>query len=810
MKLIRIQLHPFAGVSNRTVDFKGGLNVVLGPNEAGKSTFVSALRLSLFMPTNVGRKMYKKEIERFMPITGGDTIQIKVEFEVNGRSHVLEKAWGGLQTSNLTLPGGELFTDPKTVQDKLQELLEMSPATWEKVLFAFQSRLVDTLDQLSQDSSPNKDLTDLLRKAVFETDGVRVEDLGTAILAIEEEYFGRWDRQLERPEANRGIESPWKKGVGTILDAYYVMKDVEKRLENVNRHVQEMDKWNAELRKSNEKVTKVEVYIEKNKGFVKTARERSVLEADIRALTADLRAMRKAVRDWPKKEKQIEVLESEKKEIGPIIEDLVGEKKIAEEYEGKKDKIRILRNAEPKQKTLEKTTRDHTKLKVVTSQELASLIDIQGQITITKAKMSAGQLSLNLHARKDLTIKLSKGLETGRNRKISAGKSMKEEVEGQVLLEHTDWDLLVRSGEVPFIELERELEKLEQKLKDELARVKCSSINVAQVAQAKFAESKRKLDEIQQSFDDSLEDEDFEALRASLDGKVDEPDRPLTEITEELAAKRVRREHLDGEITRLSEQVDEWGAEYGSLEEIKELQGELKNEKKDLKVEVEELIPLPARIKDPDDFIEKFDKKKDDLDLQKEKRSDIREELAELRGSAPEESEEEFAIYLKEAEAKFHRKLAKGRAIEIIRQQFEFLVEEMDSSTMDPWADSLRQVIEPLTAGRYEATSDLDDKEMFAKRKDGVDIPVVLLSEGTKVGIGLAIRLAMAGYFLKNRDGFLVMDDPLVDLDPDRQEAASKIVKEFAKNTQVIVLTCHPTHADMLGGEKIELDSVAS
>ena len=47
---------------------------------------------------------------------------------------------------------------------------------------------------------------------------------------------------------------------------------------------------------------------------------------------------------------------------------------------------------------------------------------------------------------------------------------------------------------------------------------------------------------------------------------------------------------------------------------------------------------------------------------------------------------------------------------------------------------------------------------------------------GTKVGLGLALRLAMSKYFLEGSDGFLIMDDPLIDLDPERQEAASEYI----------------------------------
>jgi hypothetical protein len=46
--------------------------------------------------------------------------------------------------------------------------------------------------------------------------------------------------------------------------------------------------------------------------------------------------------------------------------------------------------------------------------------------------------------------------------------------------------------------------------------------------------------------------------------------------------------------------------------------------------------------------------------------------------------------------------------------------------------------------------------------------------------------------------GFLVMDDPLVDLDPDRQEAAAAVLGRFASRRQLLLFTCHPAHAALL------------
>ena len=90
-------------------------------------------------------------------------------------------------------------------------------------------------------------------------------------------------------------------------------------------------------------------------------------------------------------------------------------------------------------------------------------------------------------------------------------------------------------------------------------------------------------------------------------------------------------------------------------------------------------------------------------------------------------------------------------------------------------------------------------------RSDGSKIPYSFLSIGTKDVLALSIRLAIAKYFLRESPGVLIMDDPLVDMDPKRQQTASKVLNEFAKEKQLILFTCHPSHAQLFGGNRIEL-----
>ena len=46
------------------------------------------------------------------------------------------------------------------------------------------------------------------------------------------------------------------------------------------------------------------------------------------------------------------------------------------------------------------------------------------------------------------------------------------------------------------------------------------------------------------------------------------------------------------------------------------------------------------------------------------------------------------------------------------------------------------------------------------------------------------------------------MDDPLVDMDPERQALAAAVLARFAARQQLIVFTCHPSHAEILGAAK--------
>jgi len=103
-----------------------------------------------------------------------------------------------------------------------------------------------------------------------------------------------------------------------------------------------------------------------------------------------------------------------------------------------------------------------------------------------------------------------------------------------------------------------------------------------------------------------------------------------------------------------------------------------------------------------------------------------------------------------------------------------------------------------LTEGRYTRVYPRDDPwndgdgTFVAVRKDGVEVTPAAMSTGTREQLWLAVRLAYVRQYCDASEPLpLILDDPLVNFDAARARATLKVLAEFAKRSQVVMLTCH-------------------
>lgn len=278
------------------------------------------------------------------------------------------------------------------------------------------------------------------------------------------------------------------------------------------------------------------------------------------------------------------------------------------------------------------------------------------------------------------------------------------------------------------------------------------------------------------------------------------------EVALRLGEVRTAISQQEKDLTEKREQLSKGQEAHHSLDRLLDRQVDVRAGIRRLEGELQALTPLPPDITVVEAFIAGFEEQERQLKLKEREFQELPLQRAEFQTQAPGETVEEILPQLQEAERLCAEARQEGEALLAIPQAFDEVKGQMDGQTLTPWLEDLQNLLGTLTFGRYVTVEFPDQGEERAVRQDGLKVPALLLSGGAKVSFGLAVRLSMAAHFLHGLRGFLVLDDPLVDLDDaGRQQAAVQVLREFAHPKQVIVLTCKRSHADLLGGHRIDL-----
>jgi DNA repair protein SbcC/Rad50 len=806
MILRRLQLHPFAGSADREVRFEPGLNVVLGPNEAGKSTLRRALRQALLVSTKLSKREAESEVLPLLPLGGGDTIRVSLELAEGEAIWKLSKRWSpGNSSSELTRPDGGLVTEPAAVEETLGNLLGLTRGTWDHVLFAAQGEIGKSLDRLD-DGGDLRELNERLRRAVFETDGVSLEKLAALIDARHDAAFGRWDSALKRPEGNRGLDQRWARGAGSILHAWYEREAARLALEEAENYYRRLDELNLRLQQAHAADETLADWVTRHEPVARDAEQRLQLEAQLAGVESRGKGLKEISQEWPvvaNRVQEQEVLANLLREKAALLGQ---ELTRAKAWESAEKSRRLLEDATKLQSALAAAKADLTALGQIDPESLARLEANERERDRLHARLEAASLRVKIAASRELKLETRSGVDEAMTREIAPGKEVTFEAGGRVSLRDPEgaWEIEVSSGEIDLAADEARLREIATDTTSRLTALGVPDLAAARQKVAAGREQAQRLALLEGQLTELLGSrslEEWQAEYTRLSGGGSAPARSLGEVSAEHARTESEATAATREIAALRQKLAVWARDYVSADELLDRLGDLRSEHKALKQKLEALQPLPEGCVDAAGFLRDFRVQRETLEQRRGEIHRIQVEKAALVGTAPESEPAEAAERLELAQAAFSRALREGEAIERIRRDFTQLRAELDADTLAPWQAHLAEVLAPLTRDRYQGlTPDLAK----AARADA-EVPFAALSAGTRASFGLAVRLSMARWFLEGRDGFLLLDDPFVDLDPARQESAATLLRHFAGDKQVILFTCHPAHAALLGGHRIEL-----
>ena len=807
MIIRKVRLAPFGGVADKTYTFDQGLNVLLGPNEAGKSTLINAIYAVLFVPAGVRKSSeeWKNLLQNCLPYPAGDTMRAEVQFETaSGQVLSYHCAWGGAKEERMVLADGSEINDPGLARKELEKHLRFGAGTYKGVLFARQEEINRTFERLKENREALGTVSGLLRSALHESGGVSLEELETKINDEHDRLLQNWDPDLDGPRGGRDINNPHKKNVGAILAAYYRREELRRKLRETQALEEKITDRNQQLIDKTRAQDLMAIRLKEMEALEDDARQRSALEPKLDSVMGKETGLKEVISEWPRVEERVKGLKKEIEEKKGRLESLENELRESEAVLETRRKRELLRQARPLQEEIRSNQAELEKLPPVGKDELKFLEQKYSERERLKELAQAMKIQASLQVKKALDLTVTSGLEEAR--KMAVHQEAVLEGAGRLILESADWTIKIRAGEEDVDDLIDRAGRAGSEFAARLEAYSLDGLEQARATASRREELEKKTDSARIKLESSLgqvslEELEKEVAAAGPEKGVRDPEQVKTELEE----ARISVSSLNYKLEQEQEKLRQWEEKYGSYDQAFEELAALRQQSGEIKHKLQALAPLPEEYETTELFFAALKEMRSESQKNKEQIMDLKTELAELQGGMPEESTEELQTAYDLADEQLERLKGQGRAIKLVREEFYALKEALDAGTYAPLGEAFAGYLALATNNRYnlaELDGALPDRITSA---DGKTLPLKLLSAGTASGAALALRLAMAEYLLQDAGGFLLMDDPLVNLDPERKQAAARAVRKFAHGKQAIIATCDPGTAELLGGNMVAI-----
>ena len=806
MRIESIRLHPFAGTRDRTITFVAGTNLLEGPNEAGKSTLCSALFHTLFTPTDLTPAKFKKTMGLFLPRPNGDHARVTLTFTSGGVRHTLRRTWGAGADTTLIREGLPDLADPRKAQEIISQALRWNEATWEQVLFINQAKLNDTL-QLA-DGSGTDDVAEILRSSGSIDGDIAPERLIEALEVRIAELYSNWDRQFQRPRDGRSISNPHKRNVGPVLKAFYALEELQHQYDAVVQHEQAIDAVNARIKAAREILEKDRAFVEDGRDRKGGLHRRSLLEQSLKHGQDTIARLMKVMQAWPGAE---QVLKEKKEAIERCekeIEKLKAELANAKLHEGG-DKVRSgFQAIVEAKKAVEEARKELAAITPVTKEQVDELRKLGQRIERIEVEIKAQKLAAVLRSKVPLEVQVKRGGSDAETIGLSPGKEFSCAAEGRISIDAGDLSIEVRSDQKDVEQLYTDLLAARETHEKALAGLEVPDLATLIARQENSDRARQKLANAGATFTACLQKKTEEQWQKAIDDlKNIPPSRSVIELENEQRRILADQARFDQERKNLEKDLAEWTKAYSSIDQLMLKVVDLRTLIGKEEAELATLPDVPAGFEDAAGYLKKLEQTEVSFDRTSATLHELEKEQSHLQGRTPERTTEELKEELDLKQRQFKHELDQAKAYERILAKVRSL---SDREGPDPFAGFNARVehfVQILTNGRYKA-------QLEGVRPAGLigehPLENAILSQGTKGCFALAIRLAYAEVYLGDNEGFVIMDDPLTDMDPDRRRCAVNAINDFAQKYQVIVLTCHPEHSRLFEKEGVKMQQLGS
>lgn len=794
MKIKKISCTQFAGVRDCSVSLDGGVNVIFGKNESGKSTLVNLLSRTLFQNAKLRLNLQNDKDFKNLYFPGevkdgtkGDFADGEITFETENGSYKLSKEWGNEPRCVLSTPGGAI-RDQNKIDGILKEQLIYGEGVYSDMLFSSQRNTDSSLQTIldaSKKTDAKQEITDAVSQAFAESGGASVDAIEQAIAAKIDEIVGKgkhWDIERKAPE-RRPNGAHWVQGIGTILKAYYALEDAKKVLDDIKDLESDVDSAEQRYKEREAAVHNAEEAFNKFNKFAGQIAVQNEQKKAIARIEPELKRYTEIRAKWdeltPKLEKA-KVLQTEK-----VSRELV-------------DKYQSAKKIKDETAAVEEQIKDRA---CPSDADIAQAKSALKNIDYLKNKLCGMNLNAAVTMLNGHNVEIT-SLLTGKPVTLTGGvaaitEAVKITVPGVM-------EMQLSPADVNVSDIESQIAGQEIILAEFFEKYKVESVEAAESLAKAISEANRKIDFNQKRLAMLLGDTTFEQLEAKIGTIVTV--RLMDDIMTDIIAV-CGNNNIDKFIIENNTIIDGYTKDYGSINNLQtktaELSAELQKTKEALSAE--DIPEEYLNISDAKAYLEQLQNNLKSAQALCENARDEKITAENRLESFQENLSDDPAKAVENAKRIFEEQKSLLSHWVHIEEVFKAEKAKIHDNPMQDIAEHFSDYLNLISNGRvsseFPEANKLDMKIYSGKNV----LDYEKLSEGTKETVSLAFRLAVLEHLFPEGGGVIVLDDPFTDMDEERMAQSCELVKKCAERHQVILLTCREEYADMLNGNVVRM-----
>lgn len=588
-------------------------------------------------------------------------------------------------------------------------------------------------------------------------------------------YEGNWDINRNGPKNNRGIENPYTRGNGIVINLFYEKEQAIKRFKDSKMVEDELDRVSKILTDLKEKVSRLTLSIDSYNNILPDILKRQNLDIEIKNSNLELKKLKDIKNEWEKLEKSITDID------GNLDKDNKEYKKLLEELE----KLKLVEKKENISKLLEEISlidseidRESKKIASikVTKEDLERLKFIESEIEKLSLRINSTKFKLNiLKDSKDLKLKDIEDKEIIKKQSILTS--------GYLKIITKDADLEIVAENIDPKQIKEDLCKFKTLRKECLEKFAAENLSHLEKILSNKKEISDNINNLKFKRETFLQGRDKKELEESLIKLKDlkssfkEDDlRAKTNILEE----NIKRAKIDLGIKK--NRIENLISIYSDKDNLFDLIVNESAKVKTFEKELASLKKLPSDFKSTGEFIERLDILSKEKDASIKEKNQFEIDYNNLSRRLSGESSEEIQKDIKEKEDDFRSSLEILDKLYLIKNKFYQTLDEMREDPLSKHREVFKSYLNEIDENLKISS---DGERIITK---GYELDYDLLSKGTKDSVSLAFRLSLIKTMLED-EALIFLDDSINDLDDSRRLEAIKLFKKFANNSQLIFFT---------------------